>query len=137
MKPSAPPQPSPLSLRLLHTRLSICRLDPSEPIPDWAWSGGEFSSVTRTAEELSVVCPEGAVPPGTQCETGWRAFQIEGSLDFALIGILVSVAKPLADSGVSIFAVASYDTDYVMVKEASLEKAWRVLAAAGHILKRA
>jgi hypothetical protein len=134
---NTPPQQKRLSLRLLNTRLSICRLGPSEPIPDWAWSRGEFTSVTRTADELSVVCAESAVPPGTQCETGWRIFQIEGPLESALTGILVSVAKPLADAGVAIFAVSSYDTDYVMVKEASVKKSVSALTAAGHIVKPA
>lgn len=113
----------------------MCRLEPGEGVPAWAL-GGEFNSVTRTAGELSVVCAEGAAPAGTKCETGWRIFQVEGPLDFALTGILVAVAKPLADADVSIFAVSTYDTDYVMVKEENVEKAARALAAAGHSVKR-
>ncbi|MGC9972300.1 MAG: ACT domain-containing protein [Bryobacteraceae bacterium] len=120
-----------LKLRLLRGRFAVCRLDPGEEVPAWALSGGAFCSITRTADELSVVCDEGAVPADTKCETGWRVFQIAGPLDFALTGILVAVAKPLADAGVSIFAVSTYDTDYVMVKEANVEKAARALAAAG------
>jgi hypothetical protein len=94
-----------------------------------------FTSVTRTADELSIVCPEGAVPKGTKCESGWRIFKIEGPFDFALTGILVAVTKPLADSGVSIFAVSTYDTDYVMVKNQNVRKAIRALTAAGHHVK--
>jgi hypothetical protein len=95
-------------------------------------AGGEFTSITRTADELSVVCSESAVPQGAECETGWRILKIEGPLDFALTGILLSVAKPLADAGVSIFTVSTYDTDYVMVKEQDIDKAMRALTAAGH-----
>ena len=93
-------------------------------------------SVTRTANELSVVCPARAVPDGTECETGWRIFKVEGVLDFALTGILCSVVKPLAEAGVSIFALSTYDSDYVMVKEENIEKAADVLTAAGHRIQR-
>jgi len=124
-----------LNLRLLKGRLSVCRLDPGERIPAWAVRG-EFTSITQTTDELSVVCTEGAAPKGTKCETGWRIFKIEGPLDFALTGILVAVARPLADAGMSIFAVSTYDTDYLMVKEQNIEKAVRALAAAGHHVKR-
>jgi hypothetical protein len=130
------PELSHVSLRLLRGRFAVCRLDPGEGIPAWALGGGEFNSITRTAGELSVVCAEGAVPADTKRETGWRVFQILGPLDFALTGILVAVAKPLADAGVSIFAVSTYDTDYVMVKEENLDKALHALAAAGHTVKR-
>jgi hypothetical protein len=129
------PEVSHVKLRLLRGRFAVCRLEPGEGVPAWAL-GGEFNSVTRTAGELSVVCAEGAAPAGTKCETGWRIFQVEGPLDFALTGILVAVAKPLADADVSIFAVSTYDTDYVMVKEENVEKAARALAAAGHSVKR-
>lgn len=124
--------PTCLHLCLLDARVSVCRLDPSERIPGWTLSGGEFASVTRAGGEISVVCAEDAVPGGTTCESGWRIFQVEGPLDFALTGILVAVAQPLADAGVSIFAVSTYDTDYVLVKEQNVETAVRVLTAAGH-----
>jgi hypothetical protein len=131
--PAKKPQ---LNLTLMKDRVAVCRLAPDEKVPVWAVSGGRFTSVTRTLEELSVVCAANAVPLGTKCETGWRIFKIEGPLDFALTGILVSVAKPLADAGVSIFALSTYDTDYVMVKEQNVEKALRALEAAGHRVKR-
>jgi hypothetical protein len=99
-------------------------------------SGGGFASVTRTAHELSLVCAESAVPQGIQCEPGWRIFKIEGPLDFALTGILASVAQPLAEAGISIFTISTYDTDYVMVQERDVEKAAHALAAAGHRVKR-
>jgi hypothetical protein len=130
------PEVSHVNLRLLKGRFAVCRLEPGEEVPAWALGGGEFNSLTRTAGALSVVCTEGTAPAGTKCETGWRIFQVEGPLDFALTGILAAVAKPLADAGVSIFAVSTYDTDYVMVKEENVEKAARALAATGHSVKR-
>jgi uncharacterized protein len=125
-----------LNLRLLEGRYSVCRLGAAEKTPVWAANAQGFSSVTRTTDELSVVCVEAAAPAGTKCETGWRIFKIEGPLDFSLIGILVSVTKPLADAKVSIFSISTYDTDYVFVKEADLEKAVIAITAAGHRVKR-
>jgi hypothetical protein len=97
---------------------------------------GPFCSVTRTADELSVVCPEGCVPPGVAREGGWRALEVEGPLDFALTGVLLSVAAPLARAAVPIFALSTYDTDYVLVREDRLEDAVRSLAGAGHRVRR-
>lgn len=112
----------------------MCRLAADDEIPQWALRGG-FASVTRTADELSLVCAESVVPQGIQREPGWRIFKIEGPLDFALIGILASVAQPLAEAGVSTFTISTYDTDYVMVKQQDLEKAVRALQGAGHCVK--
>jgi len=120
-----------LTLALLEGRFAVCRLAPGEEVPAWA-SGGAFTSVTRTRDELSVVCAEEAVPEGIRCEDGWRVFQIEGPLDFGLTGILASVAGPLAEAGVSIFAVSTFDTDYLMIKEENVERAIAALGAAGH-----
>ena len=110
---------------------------PDEKVPIWATSGGGFTSVTRTIDELSVVCAENAIPQGTKCGQGWRIFKIEGPLDFTLTGILVSVAKPLADAGVSTFAVSTYDTRLRNGQGAERrEEAARALASAGHRVKR-
>jgi hypothetical protein len=118
-------------LFLLDYRLAVCRLGPHHEVPEWA-VGGAFSSVTRTSTELSVVCREEAVPDGIRRESGWRIFQVEGPLDFALTGILASIARPLAEAGVSLFAVSTFDTDYVMVRERDVEAAVRALRAVGH-----
>lgn len=88
--------------------------------------------MTWTVDETSVVCNAAAVPPGIQTETGWRAFVVAGPLDFGLTGILLSIAQPLAQAGISIFALSTYDTDYVLVKESNLDKAIAALVAAGH-----
>jgi hypothetical protein len=122
-----------LNLHLLDHRLAICRLAPAGEFPAWA-TAGPLTSITRTATELSVVCPESAVPEGTKSVTGWRVFQVEGVLDFALTGILASLAHPLAEAGVSLFALSTYDTDYVLVQEKDLERTIEALAAAGHQL---
>ena len=123
------------ALRLLPGRFAVCRLAADEAIPGWipGWAtGGPFSSVTRTAGELSIVCVEGLAPEGTKCECGWRSFQVAGPLDFSLTGILAAIATPLAGAGVSIFAISTFDTDYVLVKEENLAKAVEALGAAGH-----
>jgi hypothetical protein len=125
------PGPIHLCLELLNCRLAICRLDPQEAVPLWA-GASDFSSVTRTREELSIVCREADVPEGIRREGGWRIFKVEGPLDFALTGVLASLAGPLSEAGVSLFAVSTFDTDYVMVREDDMERAAETLRAAGH-----
>jgi hypothetical protein len=91
--------------------------------------------VTRTPDELSVVADEAAVPAGVRAERGWRALQVAGPLDFNLTGILASLAYPLARAGISLFAVSTFDTDYVLIKEDKLHDALAALQAAGHTLE--
>jgi uncharacterized protein len=118
-------------LILLEDRIAVCRLEADAPVPDWA--RGDLVSVTRTREELSVLCAEAAVPPDApKAERGWRGLQVAGPLDFDLTGILASISQPLADAEVPLFAVSTYDTDYVMVREADLERATEALERAGH-----
>ena len=109
----------------------MCRLPPDAAIPAWA-AGGTFSSITRTPDELSIVCEERLAPDDGKSEGGWRALQVAGPLDFALVGILAAIAAPLAEAGVSIFAVSTFDTDYVLVKESNLARAIDALRDAGH-----
>jgi len=123
-----------LTLSVLRDSYAVCRLDPTSPIPDWAQTG-EFQSITRTPAELSIVCDEKNVPVGISFEPGWRTLKMEGPLDFILTGIVASVAEPLADAGVAIFPIATYDTDYILVKEAQLELAVRALADYGHAVR--
>jgi hypothetical protein len=129
----------PLTLELLPNRVAVYRLPADQPVPPWA-QAGEFTSVTRTAHELSVVCAEvcaeDLAPEGTKCEPGWRIFEVEGPLAFSLTGILAAIAGPLAEAGVSIFAVSTFDADYVMVKEENLPKACDALRAAGHSVRQ-
>jgi hypothetical protein len=119
-----------MDLTVLPEPLAICRLRASDRIPSWALEEHEsLSSITRTPDELSIVCPEEAVPPDTQVEPGWRALVVPGPIAFETTGVLASIAGPLARAGISIFAVSTYDTDYVLVKEADVERALATLAA--------
>ncbi len=120
-----------LTLSVLPDRFAVCRLAPDAERPAWA-EAGAFSSVTRTPEELSVVCPEEAVPPGVRCERGRRALRVHGPLDFALTGILAALTAPLAEAGIPLFALSTFDTDYVLVHDDVLTRAVRALTEAGH-----
>lgn len=120
-----------LTLTVLEERLSICRLEAGAQMPAWA-TRAPFFSVTRTGDELSVVCPDEDVPEGVSRERGWRALKLEGPLDLSMVGILSSVAAPLAEAGASIFAVSTFDTDYVLVREGKLDLAVDTLRENGH-----
>lgn len=113
---------------------AICRLPAGSAPPAWALSGS-FASVTLTPEETSIVCAEGAVPADVEAERGWVCLKVAGPLDFALVGILARLTAPLAEAGVSVFAVSTYDTDYLMVRAPDLARAVSVLRAAGHVIE--
>jgi hypothetical protein len=119
-----------VKLELLQHRVAICRFGPRDAVP--AWANGDFTCIARTSEELSVLCSESSIPGGTPHEGDWRVLKFVGPLDFAMVGVLASVAAPLGEAGIPILAVSTYDTDYVLVKEPSLERAVKVLTAAGH-----
>lgn len=121
----------PLILTVIQTPLAVCRLSPNDPLPDWAL-GGAFFTLTRTTEELSVVCEESRVPEGIQKEGGWLALKVEGPLDFALTGILAGIAGALARAGISIFAISTYDTDYILVRGLNLAATVRALRDEGY-----
>ncbi len=116
---------------MLEERLSICRLDAGAGVPGWA-VGGTFFSVTRTADELSVVCPEEDVAEDVLQERGWCALELEGPFELSMVGVLSSVAVPLAGVRASIFAVSAFDTDYVVVREGQLDLAIDTLRENGH-----
>jgi hypothetical protein len=119
-----------IELGVLPGRLAVCWLETGAALPAWAM-GGALWSVTGSADELSVVCGEERVPEGVRREAGWRALKVAGPLDFALTGVLSAIAAPLAAAGVSVFAVATFDTDYVLVREERLAEAVAALRAAG------
>lgn len=119
-----------MKLTLLPEQYAICRLSSAEPIPAWALVG-EFFSITKTPDELSIVCAEDNVPQEIQAERNWRALKVAGPLDFSLTGILASIANPLAVAKVSLFAVSTFDTDYVLVQTPHLETAKQCLVSAG------
>lgn len=120
-----------LDLELLPSRYAAVRLPPDAGLPAWLRPEG-FRNVTWTADELSIVCEETMPPGDARAERGWRGFKLRGPFDFALTGILLAVLEPLAAAGVGIFAVSTFDTDYVLVKDADLQAAIDALAAAGH-----
>jgi hypothetical protein len=118
-------------LRLLPDAYAVCSMEKNAPVPDWG-TRGLFSSVTRTEDELSVVCPEAQVPGGVKKESGWKVLMVEGPLDFSLTGVLASLTAPLAREGISVFALSTYGTDYLLVKEEKLEKAIQALRGEGY-----
>ncbi len=123
-----------LTLELGPGEYAVCRLAPDATLPPWA-DGPGFVSITRTAEELSIVCPAGRVPPDVTATPGWRLLKIVGPFDFGVTGVMAAVAGPLADAGVSLLPIATYDTDYILVKVAQLDAALQALRAAGHTVR--
>jgi hypothetical protein len=123
-----------LTLSALNGRYAIAKLDPSAEPPSWA-RGGQFLAVTRTPSELSIVCPEDHVPTGISSVPGWRVLKCEGPLDWALTGIVSSLAEPLAEVGIAIFPVATHDTYYLLIREPQLEHAILALTAYGHAIR--
>jgi len=123
-----------LTLDLLPGRLAIARLPPDADTPEWA-RGGPLVATTRTDDELSIVCTEARVPTEVTAERGLRALRVRGPLEFTLTGVLASLAAPLAAAEIAIFAVSTYDTDYLLVRDADIEAAVRSLVDAGHIIQ--
>jgi hypothetical protein len=117
-----------LSLSVLEDRLAVCRLDKKAAIPRWA-TDGTFFSISRTDDELSIVCSENKVPDNIKSEKNWRALKVIGPLDFSLTGILASLANALAEAKISILAISTYDTDYILVDNKNLERAAKVLSS--------
>jgi hypothetical protein len=111
---------------------AVCRLAPDAAVPEWAHTPA-FSCITRTIDELSIVVPEAAVPAGTLAEGGWAVLKLQGPFPFTAIGVLASIAGPLAAARIGIFVVSTFDTDYVLVKHASLAAAISALESAGHV----
>ena len=122
-----------LKFRRITGSFAVCRLPPETTLPDWALNG-VVASVTRTADELSIVCPAENVPEGVKAEKGWICFKLEGPFAFSQSGVLSSFIGPLAEGGVPIFAVSTFDTDYVLVKEEFADTALEALQEAGHAL---
>ena len=123
----------PRTLLLLGDTFAICRLGSDASVPRWATAGG-FLSITRTADELSVVCPQEGVPEGVTCERGWRCLRIAGTIPSSTIGVLALLTTPLAAAGISVFTVSTFNTDYLLVKGEDLPKAVGVLQRQGHTI---
>lgn len=119
-----------LRISILPERLAVCRLAPDAPEPSWAQ--GAFTSVTRTRDELSVICDDDAVPDDVRAERGWRALKVEGPIPFEVTGVAAALVSPLAEARISVFLTATFDTDYLLLKEEVFERAVGILRGAGH-----
>ena len=126
--------PNSLHLEAIETRLVVCRLDAGSDVPSWVDRSREFTSVTRTNDELSIVCARDDVPEGVAMEGPWRALRVQGPLVMTLIGVVAALANPLADAGISIFAISTFDTDYILVHEPDFDAAVEALTQAGHVV---
>jgi uncharacterized protein len=126
-----------LNLSLLEGRFAVVQLEPESPVPAWAFEGG-FFTVSKTIEELSIVCLEVNVPANSnvRLERDWACLKLQGPFEFSLTGILLSVLEPLAKVNVGIFALSTFNTDYVLVKAENLERAILALEGAGHSVAR-
>jgi len=130
----APVQRHRVKFRRLREAYAVLRLEPDAAIPEWAGQG-EFTSISRSADELSIVCAATNVPSSIRDPQRWICLKLEGPFPFSLTGILLSFIQPLSDNAIPIFAVSTYDTDYVLIQEEFSEKALATLRQAGHELK--
>lgn len=129
-----------LTLSLLPERYAVCRLMAEDSVPAWAPvsaaspgpGDSEFVAIARTAEELSIVCGESMVPESVRSDRGWRCLKVLGPIDLSLTGVLAAILAPLAEAQINIFAVSTFDTDYVFVKDERLAQAVAALIRAGH-----
>jgi hypothetical protein len=128
-----------MNLVLLPDLFAACQFDPKAPPPAWSNAGSStLVSVTRTASELSIVCAQENVPEeNVRSVRDWRCLMVEGSLDFSLTGVLSALLAPLAEAGVRVFALATFDTDYLLIRAAQLDLAVETLSAAGHLVAAA
>lgn len=116
-----------LTMKLIEEKYGVVRLEKTDLIPDWA-KNSEFYSITKTSDELSIVCSQNNIPKEVKCESDWRILKIIGPLDFSLVGILASITTILAKQKISIFAISTYDTDYILVKEKDIDNALLTLS---------
>ncbi len=124
-----------LTLTVLEESLAVCSLPLGNPLPDAIFTGS-LSAVIQTGEEISVICRSDHIPQGATAVAGWRALKVQGPLEFELTGVLASLALPLAQHGVSIFAISTYETDYILVREDYLPAAIDALLGAGHTVDK-
>jgi len=122
-------------LILLSDRLTVCRLPPDALLPSWAESNG-LQAIIRTTDELCIICGENKVPANITAEPDWRALKVQGPLVFSEVGVLAALANPLAEAGVSIFVISTFETDYILVKKHDLDQAVKALQKAGHTIRR-
>ena len=122
-----------MELQIIDKLLTVCKIRDVES----ADLSSDIYFIGKTDEEISLVCITDSVPSETlEREDGWRAFRIKGTLDFSLVGILSKISKILADNDIGIFAVSTYNTDYILVKEENFERALALLADAGYSISQ-
>ncbi len=120
-----------MTLTLYPETFAVCQLSKKASLPDWALSG-RFFSISKTEDELSVVCETSLVPEGTKGDLDWRAFKLHGPFAFNEIGIVASLTVPLAKAKIGVFVISTYNTDYLLVKEENVKKTLRVLRSNQH-----
>jgi hypothetical protein len=125
-----------LPYRVLGGRFAICKFPAKAAVPPWARRSAEFLSISRTPEELSIVCPESKIPDDVHAATGWTCLKLQGPFPFNQTGVLTSFVAPLSASAIPIFVVSTFDTDYVLIPEEFSAAAFRALSEAGHELVR-
>lgn len=116
-----------LTISVLPHKLAICQVNKDANLPNWV-NTNDFFSLTKTYDELSLVCSENSVPQNVKSDTGWRIIKLEGQFNFSETGILADLLNPLAKGKIGIFAISTFDTDYVLVKSNNLEKAINILS---------
>jgi len=121
---------------LLPNTFAIVRMAASDKTPRWA-TGGPLVSITRTESELSIVCREAVVPAGTHADRGWQCLRLEGPMPLTMVGVAAEFSSILAKVGISVFIVATFDTDYVLIKGDRIDAATKALKSAGHSVQRA
>jgi hypothetical protein len=126
--------PTQLSLILLPQTFAVCRLSSDVAIPPWAIAG-EFFSITRTADELSLLCCQDLVPAGTPCEGDWRCLRVAGTIPFSVVGVIAGLTAGLAEAGIGVFVVSTFDTDYLLAKGQDWTAALDVLRRQGYAIR--
>lgn len=116
-----------LNMTMLDGSFAVCRLGPDDAVPDWA--RGMFVSTTRTSEELSIICDEAAVPDEVRAERGWVCLKVRGPIPFETVGVAAAISTALAEAGISVLIVGTFDTDYVLVREEMSARALEALRA--------
>lgn len=116
--------------RVLPGEFAVCRLSPDTAVP--AWATGAFVNITFTDDELAIICPSAQVPVEVRAERDWRVLKLVGPFPFTAVGVLASLATPLARANISLLSIATYDTDYFLIKTEAFDDAISVLVAAGH-----
>ncbi len=125
-----------ITMEWLPGQFAVCRLDASAPIPGWALAGGGFVSITHSERELSIVAAEALVPAEVKAERGWAAMRVAGRLDFALVGVLAKLTGALAKAEIPCFAISTYDTDYILVKQQDADRAAEALRTVAQVTRR-